>query len=347
MNNIVRKKFGEIDLSDTFFDSLKADYPGFEQWFFRKSDEYAYVQYDNGNIIGFLYLKIEEGRVMDVEPEINSRKILKVGTFKINAHGTKMGEQFIKVIMERAINEDANVCYVTIFPRHNTLISLVERYGFKLYGIKGGDDRKENVYLKTMGQVTGDINKDFPCINTFNSKKYLLSIYPKYHSVMFPDSILTTENKNIITDVSYTNSIHKIYICTIKQVENLKYGDIIVLYRTAEDGKAAEYSAVVTSVCVVEDVKKQTEFSSFNDFYKYACKYSVFNRADLKYWYNRGGCKAIKMTYNAALKKRIVRHDLAEEIGLSRNQYWGFFELSNEQFLKIVQKGEISYILNK
>lgn len=94
----------------------------------------------------------------------------------------------------------------------------------------------------------------------------------------------------------------------------------------------------------MEDVKSQNEFSSFEEFYDYASKYSVFNKADLRYWYNRGGCKAIKMTYNAALKKRIVRHDLIEEIGLERDQYWGFFELTDEQFHKIVQRGNVCKI---
>lgn len=46
----------------------------------------------------------------------------------------------------------------------------------------------------------------------------------------------------------------------------LKYGDVVVLYRTAEDGKHAEYSAVATSVCVVESVKRQDEFGCFDDF---------------------------------------------------------------------------------
>ncbi|MDE6844960.1 MAG: hypothetical protein K2J99_04235 [Lachnospiraceae bacterium] len=196
-----------------------------------------------------------------------------------------------------------------------------------------------------MKRITGDINIDFPLIDISNTKKYLLSIYPKYHSIMFPDSILTTENKNIITDVSYTNSIHKIYVCTMEQVNELKYGDIVVLYRTAEKGRNAEYSAVATSICVVEDVKMQNEFSSFEDFYKYASKYSVFDQKDLRYWYNKGGCKAIKMTYNAAMKRRIVRHDLIEEIGLERSQYWGFFELTDEQFQKIARKGNVNKIL--
>ena len=347
LNNIVHKTFAEVDLRDPFFQSLRDDYLGFDNWFRKKSNQDAFVQYENNKIIGFLYLKVEERIVDDVTPNICANKILKVGTFKIEAHGTKMGEQFIKVIMDYAANENVDVCYVTIYEKHNSLINLVQQFGFEWYGIKGEGKYQENVYLKQMKRITGDINRDFPLVNICNAKKYLLSIYPKYHSIMFPDSILTTENKNIITDVSYTNSIHKIYVCSMDQVEGLKYGDIVVLYRTAEYGRSAEYSAVATSICVVEDVKKQNEFNSFDDFYKYASKYSVFDERDLRYWYNRGGCKAIKMTYNAALKKRIVRHDLIEEIGLERNQYWGFFELTDEQFQKIAQRGEANKILLK
>lgn len=344
MNNIVHKTFAEIDLQDSFFQSLREDYPGFDEWFRKKSNQDAFVQYKDGKIIGFLYLKIEEHNVDDVTPNICANKILKVGTFKIEAHGTKMGEQFIKIIMDYASNEKVDVCYVTIYEKHNTLIDLVQQFGFELYGTKGQGEHTENVYLKQMKKTTGDINKDFPLVDLNKGKKYLLSIYPKYHSVMFPDSILTTENKNIITDVSYTNSIHKIYVCSMGAVEDLKYGDVVVIYRTAEYGRSAEYSAVATSICVVEDIKKQNEFDSFEQFYKYVSKYSVFDKNDLRYWFNRGGCKAIKMTYNAAMKKRIVRHDLIETIGLERNQYWGFFELTDDQFLRIVRKGEINKI---
>lgn len=344
MNNITHKTFAEIDLQDPFFQSLREDYPGFDEWFKRKSNQDAFVQYVDKKLVGFLYLKVEKLCVDDVVPPIYADKILKVGTFKIDAHGTKMGEQFIKIIMDYASNEKVDACYVTIYEKHKPLIDLVQQFGFELYGIKGEGKYTENVYLKRMNIITGDIKKDFPLVDYGEVKKYLLSIYPKYHSVMFPDSILTTENKNIITDVSYTNSIQKIYVCSMGQVESLNYGDIVIIYRTAEYGRSAEYSAVATSVCVVEDVKKQDEFDSFEEFYNYVSKYSVFDKNDLRYWFNRGGCKAIKMTYNAAMKKRIVRHDLIEEIGLERNQYWGFFELTDEQFQKIVLKGDVNKI---
>lgn len=349
-NNLYRKTFGEIDLSDPFFDSLKVDYDQFEDWFLRKSEQYAFVQYnEQGELTGFLYLKIEENSVLDVSPIIIAERILKVGTFKIDAHGTKMGEQFIKVIMDYALNENVDLCYVTIYEKDRTqpLIKLVERFGFKKYGIKGSEENQELVLVKNMRKVAGNICEDYPVINLDGGRKFMLSIYPKYHSIMLPDSILTTENKSIIKDISYTNSIHKIYVCSMSGVENLRYGDILVLYRTAESGKGAEYSAVATSICIVEDVKEQSDFLSFDEFYKYASQYSVFDKNDLMYWYRKGGLKAIKFTYNVALTKRVVRHDLIEKIGLSRNIYWGFFELTDDEFLKIADAGKVSQAIKK
>ena len=37
--NVQKLKFGKIDLNDTFFDSLKNDYVGFDKWFVKKYDE--------------------------------------------------------------------------------------------------------------------------------------------------------------------------------------------------------------------------------------------------------------------------------------------------------------------
>jgi len=49
-----------------------------------------------------------------------------------------------------------------------------------------------------------------------------LAVKPKYHSRLFPDSILKTEDSTIAKDISYTNSIHKIYIAAMNGMENIK-----------------------------------------------------------------------------------------------------------------------------
>ena len=347
--NLRHLGFGEININDPFFDSLKEDYDGFEKWYEKKTTNHddAYVQYDENNQLhGFLYIKMEESNVIDdVVPPIEAERILKIGTFKIDAHGTKMGEQFLKILFDYAIDKNAEICYVTIFEKHETLIDLIKKYGFMEWGTKGAGEKQEKVYTKNMRVTTGDFWLDYPRVTPKGHRKYMLSIYPKYHSSMFPESILTNESRNIIKDISYTNSIQKNYVCSMQGVENLQKGDIIVLYRTAESGRTAEYSAVATTVCTVTGVRLQESFSSFDDFYSFTKKLTIFDREDLAYWYRRGGLKVVSLVYNFPLKKRIVRHELIEKIGLSRDVYWGFFELSDKNFMDIVSYGRANEYL--
>jgi predicted nucleic acid-binding protein len=55
--SIQKVYFGNINVSDSFFDSFRIDYPGFDSWFRRKSDEIAYICNFKNTLIGFLYPK--------------------------------------------------------------------------------------------------------------------------------------------------------------------------------------------------------------------------------------------------------------------------------------------------
>lgn len=101
------EKFESIDLADPFFDSLKSDYSDFEHWFRRKGDSVAFVFRTPGRsaLDGFLYLKEERGPVTDVKPPLPEAARLKIGTFKINPHETRLGERFIKRAFDTAIEK--------------------------------------------------------------------------------------------------------------------------------------------------------------------------------------------------------------------------------------------------
>lgn len=60
--NVQKIKFGQLSLEDPFFDSLKADYIGFDKWFIKKYDNEAYITINsnNGMLLSFLYLKVED-----------------------------------------------------------------------------------------------------------------------------------------------------------------------------------------------------------------------------------------------------------------------------------------------
>ncbi|MCT4594627.1 MAG: GNAT family N-acetyltransferase [Anaeromicrobium sp.] len=330
------EKFKDIDLNDSFFDSLKSDYKEFTDWFNRKSEEYAYIQTIDNNVEGFLYLKIEEGPILDVDPNIICNKAVKIGTMKINPHGTRLGERFIKKALDFAIGNSIETIYVTVFGKHKALIKMYKRYGFEEYADKSTHNGTEKVLLKKLNKKFSDSILNYPKVD-LNSKAYLLGIYPEYHTRMFPDSILNNESIDIVKDVSHTNSIDKIYICRMRGVKKLRKDDLIVIYRTGDGKGPAAYRSVATSICIVQDIKSTKAFATFDQYRDYCKNYSIFEDEELKkLYYSRTEYFIIKMIYNVALPKRIIRKKLIEEVRLSESSYWGFMNLTKEQLEDII-----------
>lgn len=339
------RTFSRINLGDPFFDSLKVAYTEFTDWYNRKASEgaQAYVQYDNSNnVIGFLYLKVETGALSDINPSREAKRRLKVGTFKVNPHGTKFGERFIKKIMDKAIVEDVDEAYVTVFDEHDALITLLQRYGFINAATKTTPNGTEQVLIKDMRTISEDIYIDYPLLKTEGKRKFALSIKPEFHIRLFPDSILNNENYSLIEDVSETNSIHKVYICFM-DLSSLEIGDILAIYRikAADDPLPAYYRSVVTSICLVEDLKTRNDFNNLEEFIAYTSPYSVFSEAELTTWYNSTGrIYVIKMTYNIALNKRVINGQLRTDLGINP-KYWGFFSFNDTQFNRLLELGEV------
>ncbi|MCU6339270.1 GNAT family N-acetyltransferase [Enterobacter quasiroggenkampii] len=151
--SIEEKYFKDINLSDSFFDSLRADYEGFDKWFTTKSDKKAFVSTnDHGLIDGFLYLKVEDESIQDTTPSFEKKTRVKLGTFKINAHGTKLGERFIRIMFKYAMTNRILEIYVTIFDKHAGLIKLLTKYGFELKARKNLQtiNGQEGVYFKKL-----------------------------------------------------------------------------------------------------------------------------------------------------------------------------------------------------
>jgi L-amino acid N-acyltransferase YncA len=350
------KHFSEIDLNDSFFDSLRASYPEFDEWYQKKAaaGATAYCYYINGELKDFLYLKIEEEELSDIEPLQPAKKRLKVGTFKVdndNRHTTR-GERFMKKIMDMAIAEDVDEIYVTMFPTEELqgLIRMFEKFGFSHIADKpheGGN--AEYVLIKDMRTHVDDFKLDYPFVKKAGSNKYVLSIVPEYHTQLFPDSILKNEKKyDLIQDVSETNSIYKIYLCWMRGTRDLKVGDKLVIYRTSDSQGPAKFRSVCTSVCTVCEVKTFHDFADEDAFVKYTNRYSVFNEKELRGWYkNKNYFIVIKMVYNIAFTKKVINKVMKEQVGLNPN-YWGFFQLTDAQFDKLLELGEIDerYIID-
>lgn len=341
MENLLLTDFNKINLNDPFFDSLKEDYSEFEKWFERKrlTGDKAYILQDDG-IQAFLYLKLETDAITDIEPQLESARRLKVGTFKVNPHGTRLGERFIKKIFDHAIQSGVISAYVTVFDKHRQLMNLLISYGFQRYGTKTTKNGTEAVLIKPFRGAGSDMVINYPRFSTKAGKKHLLAIYPDFHTRLFPDSILKNESFDVVQDISHTNSIHKIYV-TSMDVRGLRPSDLLVIYRTGDGQGPAYYRSVVTSICTVEEVKSKYDFGSLSDFLSYCEQYSVFNTDELADWFNKSRLYVIKMLYNAAFTKRLTRGNLIENIGLNGDQRWNFIALADTHFNSIIQQGGI------
>ena len=151
----VWRKFSAVDLGDSFFDSLKADYSDFVDWFLKKQsmDKSALVYIDDSGVGAFLYLK-RENVCGDVSPlvvdgiELPNIPRLKIGTLRLaeRIRKQRLGEGALGVALWYWRETKYDEIYVTVFEKHKELISLFERFGFSNVG---KTDRGECVYLKS------------------------------------------------------------------------------------------------------------------------------------------------------------------------------------------------------
>ncbi|MBO9564875.1 MAG: hypothetical protein J7621_19015 [Niastella sp.] len=333
--------FAKVDLQNLFFDSFRDDYAGFDKWFNKKADEVAYICYDNNVIAAFLYIKVEEENenYADIEPAFKRKKRLKIGTFKVASNGFRIGERFLKIVFDNALQFKVDEVYVTIFdkrPEQARLIALLEEWGFTYHGIKNTVNGEEKVYVKDFCRGR-EVNiaqprKTFPFIAA-KARTYIVPIYEEYHTELFPDSILRTESPLDYTENEpHRNALSKVYISR-SHVRNMQAGDIIVFYRTG-----GIHRGVVTTYGIVESVIDG--ILSEAAFIQACRKRSVFTDDELKkHWnYNeRSRPFIVNFIYAYSFRKRPNLKWLNENkiIPDVNDMPRGFREISRDDFMKI------------
>jgi len=338
--NVQKLKFGKIDLNDTFFDSLKEDYVGFDKWFVKKYDEEAYITINsnNGMLLSFLYLKVEDENenYSNINPLFLPKRRLKIGTFKVISNGFRLGERFVKIIFDNALKNHVQEIYVTIYdkrPEQRRLIDLLEQWGFVLWGTKG---EGELVYVRDFSPKFDieNLKACFPYISK-GKNAYIVPIYPEYHTELLPDSILNTESpEEFIEDFPHRNCINKVYVSRAMEPYP-SVGDILVFYRTG-----GYYKSVVTTIGEVLEVK--TNFQDENDFILYCRKKSVYPEQALREMWRYSARKpfVVNFLYDYSFPHRINMKELIDLKVLTgiNDAPRGFKPITKEQFEIILKE---------
>ena len=67
----------------------------------------------------------------------------------------------------------------------------------------------------------------------------------------------------------------------------------------------------------------------------------MFSEPQLKQWFKMyPNMVIIKMLYNVAFTKRVIRKDLIEQVGIDGQLRWSLVELADAQFKKIIELGK-------
>ena len=343
--NVRLTDFKDVDVNDSFFDSLRINYNGqkFDRWFKRKAleGEQAYASREKDVLKGFLYLKIEEKDekdYLDVEPALSPIRRLKIGTFKVTSTGYRLGERFIKIIMDKALKEKVDEIYVTLFENKDDDITrlqvLLSDWGFCKYGYK--KTTKELVMVKTM--VEYDYSKDpkfnYPLLNK-NAAYRFLPIMAKFHTDLFPDNKLKNEDTSLYKDnLAHRYAQEKIYL-TGSLFNNAKPGDIVLIYRMS-DKWYKKYSSVVTGTAIIQSVVKT---KNVEQCIKLCKNRSIFNEEEIREIYTKYPVVVnilalntfpVKVTLGFMRENNIIAHDSGPR---------PFHALTKEQFDLICKKG--------
>jgi predicted nucleic acid-binding protein len=346
---VKKEYFGNINLRDSFFDSFRQDYAEFEKWFIRKSDELAYITTDKENILSFLYLKVEDKNenFNDISPVFAPKRRLKIGTLKVIGNGVRLGERFMKIIFDNAIQYKVDEIYVTIFDKsddHKRLIGLLEDWGFRYYGNKSSKNGLERVLVRnfTPSFNTSNPKLSFPYISK-KTNIFMIPIYPDYHTELIPDSILTTESPyDFVENQPHRNAISKAYIS--RSIErNIQCGDVVIFYRTAAKDRAAYYTSVITTIAIAEGMIE--EINDEEDFILKCRKRSLFTDNGLREFWNwntryRPFIINFLYTHSFPTGKRINRQRLLD-LGIltgEKDEIRGLKKITKEQFEIILKE---------
>ena len=342
--------FGQVDLSDPFFDSFKEDYSEFEWWFNKKSENPCYICKSDDILSAFLFIKVEDKGedYSNISPAFKPKKRLKIGTLKVTGNGYKIGERFLKIVFDNAFQYKVDEIYVTVFDKRQEqiqLIEMLEEWGFAYHGIKSTSNGEEKVYIKPFSKKN-PIYIENPRISyPFFSKetnKYIIKIEPQYHTELFPDSINTKEDKSLYQENQpHRNRIGKVYISHSPQRDLIKAGDIFLVYRIGESDPKI-YSSTITSICIVENIKN--DFKDFEDFFNSCNRRTLINREDLlnNWWNKKKNYKPFIINFLYAFSlptpkptfKNLIDAKVFENpssLGV------GFYKMDDEQFKKIVK----------
>lgn len=140
--------FEQVDFNDPIFDSIKLDYPSFDSWVCHalrtSGSRTAFIVKGLRSYSGVTLLKFGEG------PDGPSPKSLKISTFKVvhEYEGQGVADILLSQILQKAVELEVEILFITILPNHEDLVRYLELRGFRRNAKDLG--KEERIYVAEM-----------------------------------------------------------------------------------------------------------------------------------------------------------------------------------------------------
>lgn len=340
---IETKYLYEIDVRQPFFNSLRASYSGFNDWFNRCASEKrrAWVIEDDGNLSALCVFKEEKDEIVTDTNDCLYGRSLKLCTFKVADLGKKLGERLLFVSFKMAVENDFDYVYLQVREEgQGFLLNLLQDYGFVRLGEYHDDityvkDMRRGVYnegLSESERLEYDVRYYPHFLFGPEVKKYVVPIRPDFHDKLFPD---LKHQPEFFDDVngfdSEANAIKKAYICR-SSIKTLQPGDLLFFYRSHQ-GKT------IRCIGFVEETKRS---SVADDIDSFVSKRTVYSHREIEEIVRGGETIAILFRVVCYLGKPITESEIR-----SSSMPWpiqSICGIPEESFAKLQENRKESFV---
>jgi len=256
--SVERRKAHELDLTDPLWTSLRADYPGFDDWLSkarREQRDSLPVRGQGSRLAAVCLLKAEPNGEYGV-----AGPLLKISTFKVDEarSGNKYGELLLKAVFDQCATEGQRGIYVTVFAKHAELIGVLSDFGFD--ALPENTLLGEQILFKSRVWTNAeredadplDFHRRYgpPALKIDGTTPHLVPIEPRWHRMLFPDAepahleweTLFPATQGVESH-PFGNAIRKAYLCHAP-TRRLVPGDPLLFYRSGD-----EKAVFVVGVC--------------------------------------------------------------------------------------------------
>jgi len=252
----------ELTEADPIFDSLRVDYPSFDQWLRKCKREHRDAWVILGADRRYAAVAIVKQEQVPNEAALQGR-ILKISTFKVSQvyGGFKYGELLLKSILGYCYSNRFDALYVTAFPKHVGLLTLLEDFGFERRAAR--TKMGEYIYTKPLAPTAEEeaaanpldfhIKYGPPALKLLPGFVFVVPIQPVYHRMLFPDAEYVGDASDsvqlsLVESQPFGNAIKKAYLCQSPS-RLLQPGACLLFYRS-HDRHAISVVGVAESTLV-------------------------------------------------------------------------------------------------